>query len=80
MRPKMGRPAPMSRRPGRWSFAEDVLGVYHRPHHPRRLRPQGVANLFMGFEPLAGWRQATMTTHRLAVDFAHFIKAEHGGA
>jgi hypothetical protein len=34
----------------------------------------GVANLFMTFEPLAGWRHVQMTDSRTAVDFAHVVK------
>jgi hypothetical protein len=34
----------------------------------------GVANLFMTFEPLAGWRHVQMTDSRTAVDFAQVVK------
>jgi DDE superfamily endonuclease len=34
----------------------------------------GVASLFMTFEPLAGWRHVQMTDSRTAVDFAHVVK------
>ena len=34
----------------------------------------GVANLFMTFEPLAGWRHVEMTDSRTAVDFATVVK------
>ena len=35
---------------------------------------QGVANLFLAFEPLAGKRVVEVTEHRTAVDFAKFLK------
>src|SRR4051812_31625247 len=86
---------------------EDVLGVYHRPHDPRRpvvnldktskqligearepLPPgpgrverydsvyvrNGVANLFLAFEPLAGWRHVEVTDTRNRCDWAHFVR------
>ena len=34
----------------------------------------GVASLFMCFEPLAGWRHVELTATRTAVDFAHVVK------
>ncbi len=34
----------------------------------------GVASVFMAFEPLAGWRHAQLTSSRTAIDFAHFVK------
>ena len=34
----------------------------------------GVANLFLAFEPLAGRRVVEVTEHRTAVDFARFVK------
>jgi DDE superfamily endonuclease len=34
----------------------------------------GVANLFIAFEPLAGWRQVRVTDRRCRVDWAGFIK------
>lgn len=34
----------------------------------------GVANLFMLFEPLAGWRHVEVTDRRTKVDFAHVVK------
>lgn len=34
----------------------------------------GVANLFMGFEPLAGVRHVQVTRRKTSVDFAHFLK------
>lgn len=35
----------------------------------------GVSNLFMFFEPLAGWRKVTVTDHRTAIDWAYQIQA-----
>jgi oligoribonuclease NrnB/cAMP/cGMP phosphodiesterase (DHH superfamily) len=34
----------------------------------------GTANIFMGFEPLAGQRSAKVTDHRTNVDFAHYVQ------
>ena len=34
----------------------------------------GVASLFLAFEPLAGWRHVQVTDGRTAVDFARFVK------
>jgi DDE superfamily endonuclease len=34
----------------------------------------GVANLFMAFEPLAGWRQVCVTDHRCREGWAAFVK------
>jgi hypothetical protein len=35
----------------------------------------GTANLFMAFEPLAGWRHVEVTDARRRVDWAWFVKA-----
>jgi hypothetical protein len=34
----------------------------------------GTANLFMAFEPLAGWRHVEVTARRTSVDFARFVR------
>jgi transposase len=34
----------------------------------------GTANLFMAFEPLAGWRHVEVTERKTAADFAHFLR------
>jgi hypothetical protein len=34
----------------------------------------GTANIFMAFEPLAGWRQVRVTDHRCRIDWAAFVK------
>jgi DDE superfamily endonuclease len=34
----------------------------------------GVANLFMAFEPLAGWRRVRVTERKTGVDFARFLR------
>lgn len=39
----------------------------------------GVASLFLACEPLAGWRQVAVTTHRRRGDWAQFIKALAAG-
>jgi len=35
----------------------------------------GVSNLCLFFEPLAGWRKVTVTDHRTAIDWAYQIQA-----
>ena len=35
---------------------------------------EGTANVFVAFEPLAGWRRYEVTGRRTAVDFARFVK------
>src|SRR5438046_8776722 len=35
----------------------------------------GVTNLFLAFEPLAGWRDVTATETRKRTDWAHFVRA-----
>jgi hypothetical protein len=34
----------------------------------------GIANLFMAFEPLAGWRHVEVTERKTAADFARFLR------
>jgi len=34
----------------------------------------GVANLFLAFEPLAGWREVEVTDNRKRGDWAHFVR------
>jgi hypothetical protein len=38
-------------------------------------RRNGTANVFVAFEPLAGWRRYEVTDRRAAVDFAAFVKS-----
>ena len=49
-----------------------------KPGQPKRYDYQyernGVANLFMFFEPLTGWRHIEVTDQRTAVDYAHQMK------
>jgi DDE superfamily endonuclease len=48
------------------------------PGHPLRYdyesRREGTCNLFMGFEPLGGWRHVEVTDRRTAQDFAHCMR------
>lgn len=50
-----------------------------RPGQKERLdyeyERNGTANLFMLFEPLAGWRHVEITEHRTKIDFAHVVRA-----
>jgi hypothetical protein len=45
---------------------------------PRRFdyeyERKGSCNLFMVFQPLAGWRQATVTARRTSLDFAYLLR------
>ena len=49
------------------------------PGRPQRVdyeyRRAGTANLFLAFEPLAGWRHLEVTVQRTAGDFARQMKA-----
>ena len=53
---------PMPPGPGR---VERYESVYTR---------NGVAGVFLAFEPLGGWREAKVTDSRARVDWAHFIR------
>ena len=48
------------------------------PGRPERIDHEyerhGTANLFMVFEPLAGWRRVNVTRRRTAVDFAEVLR------
>jgi hypothetical protein len=50
-----------------------------RPGEPGRFdcvyTRNGVANLFMAFEPLAGWRTVQVTDHRRRVEWALFVRS-----
>jgi len=49
-----------------------------RPGQPERMdyeyERRGTANLFMMFEPLAGWRRVKVTDRRTKLDFAEVLK------
>lgn len=49
-----------------------------KPGHPERYdyeyTREGASNLFMAFEPLAGFREVRVTERRTAVDFAEFVR------
>lgn len=60
-----------------------LLGETRVPRPPRPGRAQrydyeyerkGTANIFLAVEPLAGWRQVTVTAHRTKLDFAAQMK------
>ncbi len=46
----------------------------HPAKHDAEYVRNGTANLFMVTEPLAGWRQVTVTDTRTRVDFAHVVR------
>ena len=58
--------------------AEIIEPLPMEPEQPQRYDYQyernGVANLFMFFEPLAAWRHVEVTEQRTAVDYAHQMK------
>ena len=43
--------------------------------HDHVYARNGVASLFLASEPLAGWRQVTVTEHRCRSDWAEFIRS-----
>ena len=62
---------------------KQLLGEVREPLPVRPGRPAkqdsnykrgGVANLFLAFEPLAGWRRIVATERKTSVDFARFLK------
>lgn len=57
---------------------ETQIPIPAKPGTPARqdyeYKRNGVANLFMLFEPLAGWRHVEVTDRRTKVDFAHVVK------
>lgn len=64
-------PLPPSPRDGdKTGRVERYDGVYER---------NGVASVFMAFEPLAGWRHAAVTGGRTAKDFASFVRGPLDG-
>jgi hypothetical protein len=42
--------------------------------HDYEYKRNGVANLFMLFAPLEGWRHVEVTERRTAVDYAHILR------
>jgi hypothetical protein len=58
--------------------AETRLRIAMKPGRPARIDYEytrnGVANLFMMFAPLEGWRHVKLTDRRTAVDYAHVLK------
>ena len=58
--------------------AETHAPVAMQPGLPARVDYEyarnGVANLFMMFAPLEGWRHVKVTDRRTAVDYAHVVK------
>src|SRR6516225_3773818 len=58
--------------------AETRLPIPMRPGRPARCdyeyERNGVANLFMMFAPLEGWRHVQVTDRHAAVDYAHVLK------
>jgi len=59
-------------------IAETRVPVAMRPGRPARVDYEyarsGVANLFMMFAPLEGWRDVKVTERRTALDYAYVLK------
>jgi hypothetical protein len=59
-------------------IAETRLPIAMKPGRPARCdyeyERNGVANLFMMFAPLEGWRHVQVTDRHTAVDYAHVLK------
>ena len=59
-------------------LAETRPALPAQPGRPRRqdyeYRREGTRNLFLACEPLAGWRQVTVTQRRTMQDFAHQMR------
>jgi hypothetical protein len=59
-------------------IVETRVPVAMKPGRPARVDYEyarnGVANLFMMFAPLEGWREVKITDRRTAVDYAHVLK------
>lgn len=47
----------------------------HSERHDYEYERNGVANLFLAFEPLAGWRCVEVTASRTRTDWARFIRS-----
>jgi hypothetical protein len=63
--------------------SKQLIGEVHAPipaapGHPVLMDDEyvrnGVAEIFLAVEPLAGWRKVEITEHRTRTDWAHFIK------
>jgi len=54
--------APIPAKPGR------------KARHDYEYERNGVANLFMLFAPLEGWRHVKVTDHHTAIDYAHLLR------
>jgi len=62
---------------------KQLIGQVHvpipaAPGHPVLMDDEyvrnGVAEIFLAVEPLAGWRKVEITEHRARTDWAHFVK------
>lgn len=57
---------------------ETIEPIAAQPGQPKQVDYQyernGTANLFMLYEPIAGWRHVKVTEQRTAIDYAHLLK------
>src|SRR5271166_5298431 len=65
-----------TRRQSSWSQRRTPIPM--KPGSPARhdyeYERHGVANLFMMFAPLEGWRQVKVTDRHTAIDYAHVLR------
>ena len=63
--------------------SKQLIGEVRAPLPPQPGEPahedyeyvrNGVASVFLAFEPLAGWRQIAVTDTRKRADWAHFVR------
>ena len=59
-------------------IAETRIPLPAKPGQPERFdyeyKRNGTRNLFVYFQPLAGWRHIEVTEHRTKIDFAHCMR------
>ncbi|MEO0374092.1 MAG: IS630 family transposase [Cyanobacteria bacterium P01_A01_bin.17] len=59
-------------------LADTRVAIAGKPGAPGKqdyeYKRNGTRNLFVAIEPLAGWRQVSVTAHRKKPDFVHFIR------
>src|SRR6202047_758678 len=73
-----GRPLVCLNEPSKQLIAETRAPIPAKPGQPARhdyeYQRNGVANLFMMFAPLEGWRHVKVTDRHTAIDYAHVLR------